>query len=254
MNENPNPSSQESESVNPSVSKKIPSSFIVFWTGQKISLLGSEIVQYAITWALTIRFQDPTILSIGLFLTLLPRLIFAPLAGVLTDRYSYKKMLVLFDSLQALTTLGLFIMLILQFDQIWVFLTFNTVRAVFQTFHSPVVSSMTPFMIPKEKLARYQGLNQLTSSMIMMIGPIVSGLLLNIWSLENMLWIDIGTFFIAVLLLILAKIPSKSTKTESTEKIVKEPEKKRGILSEFKEGLHVFRYVKGLSAIFFIGV
>jgi DHA3 family macrolide efflux protein-like MFS transporter len=109
-------------------------------------------------------------------------------------------------------------------------------------------------MIPKEKLARYQGLNQLTSSMIMMVGPIISGLLLNIWSLEFMLWIDIGTFFIAVILLLFAKIPSRPTTTEKNENMVEEQEKKGGILYEFKEGLHVFRDVKGLSAIFFIGV
>ncbi len=104
----------ESEPLTTSTSKKNTKNFMLFWTGQKISLLGSEIVQYAIIWALTIRFQDPTILSLGLFLTLIPRVVLGPLAGVMTDRYSYKKLLVLFDSLQALATLGLFIMMILK--------------------------------------------------------------------------------------------------------------------------------------------
>ncbi len=245
-------------------SRKNTRNYMVFWTGQKISLLGSEIVQYAITWALTIRFQDPTILSLGLFLTLIPRVIFGPLAGVLTDRYSYKKLLVLFDSLQAVTTLGLFIMMLLQFDQAWVFLTFNTFRAIFQTFHSPVVSTMMPFMIPKDKLARYQGVNQLSSSLIMMVGPIVSAFLLNILRLMDLLWIDIGTFVIAVIFLMFTKIPPNSTKFREDENIEtvegqgdvnnQEPRKKDGVLSEFKEGLYVFRDIKGLSAIFFIGI
>ena len=53
--------------------------FFYFWIGQRFSLLGSSIVQFVLIWWITAETQNPVYLSLGLFLTFLPRIILGPL-------------------------------------------------------------------------------------------------------------------------------------------------------------------------------
>ena len=61
-------------------------SYLFFWSGQLVSLMGSLIVQFAITWWITVITESVFFLAIGTFIYFLPMIFIAPIAGVLTDR------------------------------------------------------------------------------------------------------------------------------------------------------------------------
>ena len=98
--------------------------------------------------------QNPIYLSLGLFLTFLPRIIFGPVAGVIADKFNKKYVIVMTDALQALTTLILIIALINGELNIWLILGFNFIRAIFQSFHGPAASTVTPLMVPRSRLQK----------------------------------------------------------------------------------------------------
>jgi DHA3 family macrolide efflux protein-like MFS transporter len=76
------------------------------WTGQAFSLLGSQLVQFALVWWLTKTTGSATVLALASLAALLPQLLLGPLAGVLVDRWSRKAILIAADTGVALATLA----------------------------------------------------------------------------------------------------------------------------------------------------
>ena len=191
-------------------------SYLFFWSGQLVSLLGSSIAQFVIIWWITLETGSALYLSIAAFLGLVPMIILTPFAGVLVDRWSRKALIGIADFLQALVTVVLIFLFWLSSVSIWQVLVLLTLRGIFQAFHSPAVSAIVPLMVPKAKLSRINGLNYLFTGAVTLIGPVAAALLLTFWKIHQILWIDAITFMVAVIPLLLITIPSVRKKQDKS--------------------------------------
>ena len=191
-------------------------SYLFFWSGQLVSLLGSSIAQFVIIWWITLETGSALYLSLASFLGLVPMVILTPFAGVLVDRWSRKALIGIADFLQALVTVVLIFLFWLGSVSIWQVLVLLTVRGIFQAFHSPAVTAIVPLMVPKAKLSRINGLNYLFTGAVTLIGPVVAALLLAFWKIHQILWIDAITFMVAVIPLLLITIPSVRKKQDKS--------------------------------------
>jgi DHA3 family macrolide efflux protein-like MFS transporter len=191
-------------------------SYLFFWSGQLVSLLGSSVAQFVIIWWITLETGSALYLSIAAFLGLVPMIILTPFAGVLVDRWSRKALIGIADFLQALATVVLIFLFWLSSVSIWQVLVLLTLRGIFQAFHSPAVSAIVPLMVPKAKLSRINGLNYLFTGAVTLIGPVVAALLLAFWKISQILWIDAITFMVAVIPLLLITIPSVRKKQDKS--------------------------------------
>ena len=209
--------------------------YLFFWAGQLVSLLGSSIAQFVIIWWITLETGSALYLSLASFLGLAPMVILAPFAGVFVDRWSRRALIFVADFLQALATLILVFLFWLGVVHIWHILILLTIRGILQAFHSPAVSAIIPLMIPKEKLSRMNGLNYLCSGAVTLVGPVVAALLLGLWKIHQILWIDMATFTVALIPLLMIKIPS-----------VRKEQDMSSFKEEFFEGFAFIRNAKGL--------
>lgn len=215
--------------------------YIFLWSGQLFSIMGSSIVNFAITWWVTVLTGSATLLSISIFMYMLPIAFLTPVAGVLADRWSRKKIVMLADSFQAFTTLWVIVLFILGLATPLVVMLITGLRGIFQAFHAPTVNAITPTMVPKEKLSRMNGFGYLFSSLINIVGPVLGAFLYGILPISIILWIDIITWLIALVPLVLTKIPR--VKRSEIE------EKKDSFLFEFKTGLKTIRLIPGLLTL-----
>ena len=142
--------SQESQTEE-ELKNKNYNNFFIFWIGQLFSIMGSEIVQFAIVVWLALETQSPIIMSLSMLLAFLPGIIIGPFAGVLVDHWNKKLVLIISDSLQAMATLCLIILFFMDFANIWFVIGLNLFRAIFQAFHSPSFITVVTLMVPKEK-------------------------------------------------------------------------------------------------------
>ena len=62
--------------------------FFTIWGGQALSILGSQLVQFALIWHLTVRTGSATVLAIASLVGLLPQVVLGPLVGILVDRWN----------------------------------------------------------------------------------------------------------------------------------------------------------------------
>ena len=222
--------------------------YLVFWSGQLFSLLGSMVVHFIITWWIQEETNNPLYLAIASLMYMLPMIIATPIAGVLSDRISRKKIIIIVDSLQAVTTFIMIILFLMNFTEIWIIFIFLAIRSIFQGFHYPAVSSVIPLMVPKDKLSRVNGVNFLFSSLVQLIGPALGAVLSLFLTFYQILWIDIITFFIALVPLLLIQIPSANMKGSTASK------EKQSFFSDFIEGLRLLTSVPVLITIIILAM
>ena len=214
-------------------------SYLAFWVGQLVSLLGSSIAQFVIIWWVTLETGSPLYLSLAALVGFAPAIILSPFAGVFVDRWSRKALIGIVDFLQALATVILILLFSLGSVSVWQVLVLLALRGVFQAFHSPGVAAIIPLMVPRDKLSRMNGLNFLFNGAVTLVGPVVAAVLLEVWPIGQVLWIDAVTFLVALLPLLAITIPS-----------VRDGEDKNPGRNSFKkelgEGIAFIRHARGV--------
>ncbi len=222
-----------------STSKKSYYHYLYFLFGQQFSMLGSMIVGFVITWYMA---SNVLFLSLSVFLMFLPQIIVTPFSGVISDRWNKKLIIAISDSGQAILTLFLFMLFLMGIQNIVFILAINTFRAALFAFQLPAVQSLVPVMIPRKSLSRVNGMNFLSSGIIFTIGPMIAAGLMAIFpQTEQIFLLDIITFVIAMVPLLIIKIPEVQQTTEENVK--------KSMFNDFKTGLLTIKMIPGLFAM-----
>jgi DHA3 family macrolide efflux protein-like MFS transporter len=181
--------------------------FFTIWTGQAFSLLGSQLVQFALIWWLTKTTGSATVLATASLVGLLPQVFLGPIIGALVDRWNRRLTMIAADSLIALASLVLAFLFYQGAAEIWHVYLLMFVRAVASGFHWPAMQASTSLMVPKEHLTRIQGFNQLLNGGMNIIAAPLGALLLDLLPIQGILGVDVGTALLAILPLFFIPIP-----------------------------------------------
>ena len=176
-------------------------------------------------------------------------LIISPLAGALVDRSNRKFMMMISDLASGLTTIVILILYSTGALQIWQLYITSAIMGLFQTFQWPAFSAAITTMLPKEQYGRANGLMSLAETGSGILAPILAGALLAFIGLGGILTIDIVTFVIAILALLVVHVPQP--------KVTQVGEQSQGSL--WKESVFGFHYIRkrpsllGLQLVFLVG-
>lgn len=225
--------------------------YLIFWVGQIFSLLGSTILQYVLIWWVVVTYENASLLSIAYLLGVGVQAIFFPVAGVLADKMNRKWILGISDALQALGAVGLLITFFM-FDNnflspdtmiVWIFALISF-RGIASAFHAPTGRAIIPLMVPEHQLSRLNGLQYTFLGMINIVGPALGALFYSYFDMTLIIFIDIFTFFLAVIPLFLIEIPSIDNNGDGIEE--EETGNGNQFLTDFNEGLKIFKSTNGL--------
>lgn len=214
-------------------------SFFPIWGGQAASLLGSQVVQFALIWYLTTQTESATVLSVASIFEFLPGVFFSPFIGALVDRWNRRRIMIVADAVVALATLVLVALFWLGVVEVWHIYAIIFVRAVGGRFHGPAMGASTSLMVPKEHLTRIQGLNQTLHGGLNLIAAPLGALLMEILPIEGVVAVDVITAAIAITPLLFINIPQPEPTAEQLS----------GKFSLWQETLSGFRYVFGWPAL-----
>ncbi len=191
---------------------------ILFLISQTLSLFGTSLVQYAIMWYITLHTKSGVMMTISIVCGFVPTFFLSPFAGVWADRYNRKILIMLSDSFIAVATLILAILFFLGYDSIGLLFVVSAIRALGSGIQSPAVNAFIPQMVPEEQLTKVNGINGSIQSIVMLISPMISGVLLTTSTIETIFFIDVITAAIAVLtLLFFLKVPAHAKARQSQE-------------------------------------
>ena len=201
-----------------------------FLAGQGISLFGSQIVQMAIIWYVTLETSSGVWVTVLTLAAFLPQMVMSLFAGVWADRYNRKVIIILSDAVIAITTLlfALFMMSRKTSEgALPAIIIVSAIRSLGAGIHAPAVNAMIPQIVPEDNLARVNGYNGTIQSIVQFISPFAAGAIMAISPIYNILLIDVATAIIGIGILVMLKIPRR----QPAEKA-----KKTSIFTEMKEG------------------
>ena len=188
----------------------------LFLISQTITLLGSSLVQYAITWHITLETGSGTMMTVAAICGFLPAFFLSPFAGVWADRYDRKLLIILSDSFIALSTLGLAISFFLGYDAVWLIFTISVIRSLGSGIQMPATSAILPQIVPTEELTRINGIFGSIQPIISLGAPLLSGILLVNASIGFVFLIDVFTAIIGIIVLFsLVKVKSLAQAMQS---------------------------------------
>jgi len=223
--------------------------FTIIWIGQMLSLLGTTMTGFALTiWAWQQTGQATALALVG-FANFAPVVLFSPVAGAIVDRYDRKKIMMLADLAAGLPTVALLLLYTSGNLQIWMLYITGAIAGTFQSFHFPAYSAAVTMMVHKKHYARAQSMLATAEFASGFFAPLVAAVLLNVIGIEGVMIIDITTFTLAVLMLLLVNVPRPPVTEEG----------RRSMGSLWKESLYGFWYIikypslLGLQLTFLVG-
>jgi MFS transporter, DHA3 family, macrolide efflux protein len=221
----------------------------IFLTGQTISTFGSFLVQYAILWHLTLTTKSGGVLALAAIFGFLPQAIVSIFAGVWADRVNRKTMIIIADSMIALTTLGLALLMLSGVDDLWLIFAVMAARSIGAGFQMPAISALIPQIVPGDQLMRVNGINSSIQSSLSLLAPVAAAGVYATMSLTAILFIDVITAVIGVLLLSTIVVPTLA-RVSSDEKPSYFGDLRDGVQYIF--GNHLVRWVMVIFGLVFL--
>jgi len=214
------------------------------------SLFGSTVAYFVLIWWLTITTGSATILATASFITVVLTTVCMPIAGVFADKFNRKAIILIVDASQAIVTLVVSLLFRFNLIVIATLLIFMSIRSIFQAFHAPTVGAIVPTMVPPKHLTRINSIGFLFLGVIQIFAQLVAAILWLVFPIYAILWIDIITFGIALIPLIIIRIPS--IKRKATEDAVKT--KKSSFFRDFAIGIKTLKIIPGLLIILIVSM
>lgn len=176
--------------------------YFPLWLGQLISNLGDTLHYIALVIWVYERTGSSLAVSGAVFFEVVPVILFAPVAGVIIDRFPRKMILIASDVIRALLVLAL--LLASELWQIYAIITLLTTAA---TFFNPAISATLPSLLDEEDLLAANSVSWSTGRFVQIIGSALAVGVIQTIGLQSTFVVNAGTFFISALLLLFLPVP-----------------------------------------------
>ena len=147
---------------------------ILFLVSQSITLFGSQIVQMAIVWYVTLSTSSGAWVAVFSICSYLPQFLISFVGGVWADRYSRKMLIICADAGIAMITLGMFFLMpsIPQDGSLLkMLLIMSVLRSIGAGIQSPAVNAVIPQLVSREYLMKCNGINAAMQSAVQLQLP-----------------------------------------------------------------------------------
>lgn len=193
--------------------------FLILWSTQSISQLGSSMTAYALTLWLYEKTGSSLSTAALTICSYAPYVLMSIFAGALTDRFDKKKIMLCCDTFAAVCTVTILGLFLTERLAVWHLYLLNAVSGLMNTVQQPASDVAMTLIIPQEHYQRTSGLRSLSRSLISILNPLIATALYSLAGLEMVIAIDLGSFVIAFLsLLLFIRIPKSTAQKE--EKIL----------------------------------
>lgn len=190
--------------------------FLLLWITQSFSSFGSAMTSYSLViWSYT---QKGSALMTALLMvsTYTPYVILSIFAGALSDRWNKKATMLVCDSVAAVSTVVMFILLKNGLLEIWHLYLINAVGGLMNTVQSPASEVAVSRILPKKHYQRVGGLRYFSNALNSIFVPVLATAVVGLFGMTAVVAFDLATFSAAFLVLALAiKIPEPGRNSES---------------------------------------
>jgi MFS family permease len=153
--------------------------FRLMWFGACTSSIGTWMQNLAQSWLVYDISGSAFYLGLDVFLGQVPIIMFSLLGGVLADRTSRRKMLLISQYIQMTSAFILTVLVFFGLRHVWPILALSFVTGTAQSFGGPAYSALIPTLVEPEDLPNAIALNSVQFNVARVIGPVLGGVALK---------------------------------------------------------------------------
>jgi MFS family permease len=181
--------------------------FALYFGGLSVSQCGSWMEQTLTTWLLYEITGSPLLLGLNGLIRALPIFAFGLLAGTIADRVDRRKLLLLIQSVWALTSLALGFVVATGRVEAWHIYAVGFVNATLGTFDAPARRAMYLTLVPRSQLQNANTLNAGLFRVARLVGPVLAGVLIVAVGPAVPYFINAASFLAIIGALLLMRTP-----------------------------------------------
>ena len=185
--------------------------FTLIWVGLIISMIGSQMQQWALFWHISQLSRDPIAVSIVGGVRFIAVLAFSMLGGLVADRYDRRTILFLTQSISLMVALALGFLTFAGVIQLWHIYLLTAIQAATMAFDLPARQSLVPNLVPRAELPNAFSLQSIAFNTGAIVGPGLSGIAIASWGQESTYFLNAASF-LAVLIALLIMGPIAQTR------------------------------------------
>jgi len=209
--------------------KLLNKNFILFVMGWECSLIGDTMLRFALPLYIFLETGNAVLLGSMLTLSSIPNILLTPIGGVMADRFSKRKLLVITNLAIAGASI-FYAMTISRIDIVFITTTMILILFTLEAILTPSAEASVPLLVPEGELVKANSITFLLTIFSSVGSPILGGRILERHGLTPILWISIIMFILAGIVKCFAKIPY--TAPEEKTKLSKV------IINDLKEGIY----------------
>ncbi|WDM16638.1 MFS transporter [Streptomyces lavenduligriseus] len=202
--------------------------FVLLASARTVSVLGNGFARVALAFAvLDLPGASPGKLSAVLACQSLPQLVFILFGGVIADRMSRSRLMVIADGVGALAYTGLAAMTLSGHAPLGGMCALAGTAGLATALFAPAMDGLVPLVVPAERLQQANGLLRMSTNTCLLLGLALSGVVVAWVGAGWGLALNAVSFAISALLTGRLRLPAKPTATSS-------------VWADLREGWHEF--------------
>lgn len=201
--------------------------FKLFFYGQSISVIGTWLQKTAVSWMVYSITGSVFLLGLATFLSMIPSLFLAPIAGSIIGRYNRHRTMIILQSLAMLQAGALALLIYLKIYNITFILGLSLIQGIINAFDMTCRQTMMVDIVDnKDDLANAVALNSTLTNFARISGPALAGIILHNYG-EDICFI--GNFLSYIPVLISLSLMKLKSEAKAVNKLK--------MLDDFIEGL-----------------
>lgn len=195
--------------------------FIIIVIGQIISLFGNAIQRFSMSLYL-LEFTGSTVVFANIMaFSTIPYILFAPIAGMLSDNVNRKKIMVYLDFFCS-AVIGIYAFILLEGkDHEFIAAAVMFILSICYTLYGPAVTASIPQVVEEDSLTSANGIVNQVGSIVNFAAPILAGILYGIVGIKIIVLINALSFFISAILELFLDIADVEKKEKIERPIIK---------------------------------
>ena len=216
--------------------------FTLLMLGKLASLLGSNMQQFALSLYVLALTGSATIFASMLSISIIPRLLLSPVAGVFGDWFNRKITIVSLDFLNSII-LALFAVVFFINGNLSLLMIYFLViiLEITEIFFDSSMAAVMPSIVKKDDYLEANTLRSLVTSIGLLLAPVLAAIIYGIHGLLLVLIINSVSFLLSAFSELFIKIPKNNNKPENVNL--------KAFKKDLLEGIRIIRSEKFISTI-----
>ena len=168
--------------------------FLILWSTQSLSQLGSSMTGFALTLWLYQRTGSALQTALLSICSYAPYVVMSIFAGALSDRWDKKKTMLACDSFAACCTVLVLILLKTDLLQPFHMYLLNAVTGLMNTVQQPASDVAMTVITPEKYYQKTSGMRSFSNSLVTILNPVLATAVFSFAGMDAVIYLDLLTF------------------------------------------------------------